>query len=37
MLLVWLFLCWSGLSALSIYLYVRFARTKSKSAQVSTS
>jgi hypothetical protein len=34
--LVW-FLCGSGLSGLSIYLYVRFARTKSKSAQVSTS
>jgi hypothetical protein len=35
--LVWLFLCGSGLSGLSIYLYVRFARTKSKSAQVRTS
>ncbi|HUW20604.1 MAG TPA: hypothetical protein VMW16_15005 [Sedimentisphaerales bacterium] len=34
--LVWLFLCGSGLSGLSIYLYVRFAKTKSKSAQLST-
>ncbi len=35
--LVWLFLCGSGLSGLSIYLYVRLAKTKGKSAQVSTS
>jgi hypothetical protein len=35
-LLCW-FLCGSGLSGLSIYLYVRFAKTKGKSAQVSTS
>jgi hypothetical protein len=34
--LVW-FLCGSALSGLSIYLYVRFAKTKGKSAQVSTS
>jgi hypothetical protein len=35
--LVCWFLCGSALSGLSIYLYARFAKTKGKSAQVSTS
>jgi hypothetical protein len=35
--LVCWFLCGSALSGLSIYLYVRFAKTKGKSAEVSTS